>query len=93
MEPILVTGNAKLDHYLTIIGIVTTLSSMAATFLNAKMRAVVDAGETIPKPFMYVALAANYAALNIDKCAQLHRMLDGKPMTVMVAKKDEGTNA
>jgi hypothetical protein len=88
-----VTGNATLDHWLAILGIVTTLSSAAATFINTKVRAAIDTSEEVPTAFLYLALAANYAAINIDKCSQLHKLLRGEPATVLVVKKNEGPNA
>jgi hypothetical protein len=89
MESIIpVTGNATLDHWLAIIGIATTLSSAASSFLNTKVRAAIDSGAEIPVAFLYLALVANYAALNIDKCSQLHKLLRGIPATVLVVKAD-----
>lgn len=85
MESIVpVTGNATLDHYLAILGLVTTLSSAAATFINARVRSAISAGTEIPLPFLYVALVANYAAFNIDKCVQLHKLLRGVPATMLL---------
>lgn len=84
MEPKLVTGNATLDHYLTILGIVTTLSSAAATFVNTRLRSAIDAKEEVPKFFLYLALVVNYAAFNIDKCGQVSRLLRGAPATMLV---------
>lgn len=82
MEPLPLTGNAILDHWLAILGLVMSVSSTAASFLNAKVRAVLDAGEEVPGPFVYLALAANYLAINIDKAAQLHRLLKGGAVVV-----------
>lgn len=93
MEPLPVTGNATLDHYLAIIGIVTTISSAVATFLNTKVRAALDAEEDVPTPFLYLALIANYAAINIDKCSQIHKLLRGVPATVLVVKPEAPTDA
>jgi hypothetical protein len=87
-----VTGNAKLDHYLAIVGIVSTVASTLASALNAKVRAVLDAGDEVPTAFLYLALAANYAALNVDKAAQVHKLLKGGTVIVTkvgAAKADE----
>ena len=86
MDAMPVTGNAKLDHYLAILGIVTTLSSAAATFINSKVRAAIDTNAEVPTPFLYLALVVNYAAFNIDKCGQLHKLLRGEPATILVVK-------
>lgn len=89
MQPLPVTGNALLDHWLAILGIVMSVSSAAASFLNGKVRAVLDAGETVPPPFLYLALAANYLAVNIDKAAQLHRLLKGGAVVVTRVTNEE----
>lgn len=86
MESMPVTGNPTLDHYLAILGIVTTLSSAAATFINARLRAALDAREEVPRFFLYLALMVNYAAFNIDKCGQFQRLLSGVPATMMVVR-------
>lgn len=79
MEPssMPITGNAKIDHFFTIVGLVMSASSTAASVLNAKVRATLDAGDDVPRPFLYLALILNYAAFNIDKAAQLHKLLRG----------------
>lgn len=84
MEPTLlpVTGNAKLDHYLAIIGIVSTVASTLASALNAKVRSTLDAGDEVPRAFLYLALAANYGAMNVDKAAQVHKLLRGCAVVV-----------
>jgi hypothetical protein len=84
MEPVImpVTGNARVDHWFAVIGIVMTSASTAASILNAKVRAVLDAGEEVPVVFLGFALAMNYAALNIDKAAQIHRLLKGGKVVV-----------
>lgn len=91
MTPLPLTGNATLDHYLALVGVVVTVASASATFLNAKIRAALDAGEAVPSAFLYLALIANYAAVNIDKAAQLHRLLRGEKVVVtrVGAMKDE----
>lgn len=92
MTPLPLTGNATLDHYLALAGVVVTLASAAATFLNARIRAALDAGESVPRPFLYLALVANYAAVNLDKTAQLHRLLGGgKVVVTRVGVKDGET--
>lgn len=80
------TGNAKIDHWLGLIGVFVTISSAAASFINAKIRSALDAGSEsadIPALFLYTGLAANYCAFNVDKAAQIHRMLRGQPVTVV----------
>lgn len=81
-ETPLVTGNPRLDHYLAIIGLVMSMASAAASFINSKVRSVLDAGEDVPPLFLYAALAANYLAFNVDKAAQLHRLLRGHKMEI-----------
>lgn len=84
MEPVAmpVTGNAKVDHFFAIVGLVMTMASTAASILNAKVRAVLDAGDEVPVVFLGLALAMNYAALNIDKAAQIHKLLKGGKVVV-----------
>jgi|LauGreDrversion4_2_1035121.scaffolds.fasta_scaffold49323_5 hypothetical protein len=82
MDPMPITGNTKVDHLFAIVGIIMSASSTAASILNAKVRAVLDAGEEVPVVFLGLALAMNYAALNIDKAAQIHRLLKGGKVVV-----------
>jgi hypothetical protein len=82
MDPMPITGNTKVDHLFAIVGIIMSASSTAASILNAKVRAVLDAGEEVPVVFLGFALAMNYAALNIDKAAQIHRLLKGGKVVV-----------
>jgi len=82
MEPMPVTGNAKIDHLFAVVGIVMSIASTAASVLNAKVRGVLDSGDEVPTLFLYLALVANYAALNIDKAAQLHKLLRGGTVVV-----------
>lgn len=78
------TGNAKLDHLLGLLGVVVTLASTAAGFVNAKIRAALDAGESdIPWPFLALGLTLNTLAFNVDKASQLRRMMRGAPVTVL----------
>lgn len=90
MDAMPVTGNPTLDHWLAILGIVMSVSSTAASVINAKIRTALDEGHEIPALFLYTALAANYLALNVDKAAQLHKLLRGHPMVVTkIAPKQE----
>jgi len=82
MDPMPITGNTKVDHLFAIVGIIMSASSTAASILNAKARAVLDAGEEVPVVFLGLALAMNYAALNSDKAAQIHRLLKGGKVVV-----------
>jgi hypothetical protein len=82
MDPMPITGNTKVDHLFAIVGIIMSASSTAASILNAKVRAVLDAGEEVPVVFLGLALAMNYAALNIDKAAQIHKLLKGGKVVV-----------
>lgn len=82
MESMPVTGNPFVDHWLAVIGIVMSVSSAVASFFNGKVRAVLDAGEVVPVPFLYITLIANYLALNMDKAAQIHRLLRGGKVVV-----------
>ena len=91
MEPIVpVTGNPTLDHWLAVIGLVMSVASAVASVINAKVRSALDEGHEIPSLFLYTALAANYLAVNVDKAAQLHKMLRGHPVAVtQIAPKQE----
>lgn len=77
-----VTGNATLDHWLAILGLVMSVSSAAASFLNGKIRVVLDEGEDVPALFLYLALAVNVVAFNIDKAAQMQKLLRGGSVIV-----------
>ena len=76
------TGNQTLDHVLTLLGIFVTLSSAAATFLNSKIRAALDEGEDIPTPFAWLGFIVNCLAFNVDKAAQMQRVLKGGKVTI-----------
>jgi hypothetical protein len=96
MEPSImpVTGNAKLDHWFALAFMVTNTASILASALNAKVRAAFDAvkddgAADVPKAFLYLALVLNYAAFNIDKAAQLHRILRGADVTVLKLTNEE----
>jgi|GEM_PF-2655481 len=82
-----VTGNATLDHWMTIIGMVVTVSSAAATVLNAKIRATLDEGEEVPSLFLYAGLLVNTLAVNVDKAAQMQRLLKGGTVSVTKVTK------
>ena len=88
MDPIPTTGHASFDHWLAILGTVVTLASFGATWTNGKIRNAIDAAEGVPAAFLYLSLVLNYGACNFDKVAQLHRLLSGKEMTVLVAARD-----
>jgi hypothetical protein len=88
--PMPVTGNPTLDHWLAILGIVMSVSSTAASVLNGKIRAALDAGEEVPALFLYTALAINTVALNVDKAAQMQKLLKGGAVVVTrVGEKKE----
>jgi len=86
----LVTGNPTLDRWFTILGIILTSASTAASILNAKIRAVLDAGDEVPMPFLGLALVLNYAAFNIDKAAQLHKLIKGEKVVVTRVGGEKG---
>lgn len=89
MDPMPVTGNVKVDHFFAIVGVVMSVASTAASVLNAKVRGVLDAGEEVPKAFLWLALCVNYLALNMDKAAQIHRLLKGGSVVVTRVEKPE----
>lgn len=92
MEPLLVTGNATLDHWLAILGIVMSVSSTAASVLNGKIRAALDEGDEIPALFLYAGLVINTVALNVDKASQMNRLIKGGSVSVTkVAAKKKAT--
>jgi hypothetical protein len=43
----------------------------------------------VPVPFLWLTLFVNYLALNMDKAAQLHRLLKGGSVTVTRIDKPE----
>lgn len=82
MDPMPVTGNPVVDHWLAIIGLVMSVASAAASFLNGKVRDALDAGEEIPSLFLYTALVINSLAFNIDKAGQMQRLLRGQSVMI-----------
>jgi hypothetical protein len=87
--PHLLTGNATVDHWLAVLGVVLTVSSTAASFLNGKIRAAIDAEGEAPPLFLYAALVFNYAAFNADKAMQIHKLLRGTPVKVLTFSNDK----
>lgn len=91
MESLPLTGSATVDRWFALLGIVMSAASTVASALNARIRSALDMGEEVPTPFLYLALVANYAALNVDKAAQLHRLLKGgKVVVTRVDVSDKG---
>lgn len=82
-----VTGNATLDHWLTIAGMVVTGASAAAGVLNAKIRSALDEGAEVPSIFLYAGLVLNTLAVNVDKAAQMQKLLKGGSVTVTKVTK------
>lgn len=83
MEPIPQTGNPKLDHYLALAFMVTNTASIAASALNAKIRAAIDSEGEVPSLFLWAALVLNYFGFNIDKAMQMQKLLRGQSATVL----------
>lgn len=77
------TGNPKIDHLLGILGIVVTVSSAAASFINGKIRAAIDAEGEAPTLFLWMGLVLNYLAFNADKAVQIQKLLRGQSVTVI----------
>jgi hypothetical protein len=93
MDQIPVTGNPKLDHWLAILGIAMSVSSAAATFLNSKIRAAIDSEGEVPTLFLWLGIAVNAVAFNLDKCAQFQKMLRGHSVKVLTISAASGDSA
>lgn len=75
METNLVTGDPKIDHWLSILGALVTLSSALTSVINHRVRVQLDAGAQPAKALVAIGSALNFAAVNVDKGLQLMRML------------------
>ena len=75
MENNLVTGDPKIDHWLSILGALVTLSSALTSVINHRVRVKLDAGVEPAKVLVAIGSALNFAAVNVDKGLQLMRML------------------
>lgn len=75
MENTLVTGDPKIDHWLSILGALVTLSSALTSVINHRVRVQLDAGAQPAKALVAIGSALNFAAVNVDKGLQLMRML------------------
>lgn len=74
MEPNLVTGDPKIDHWLSILGAFVTLASALTSVINHRVRTKLDAGTEPTKALVAIGSALNFASVNIDKGLQLMRM-------------------
>lgn len=52
-------------------------ASIVSSFLNANIRKLTDAGETVSKTKLTIASVLNFIALNLDKGVQLAKMAKG----------------
>lgn len=77
------TGNPKVDHVVGLVGTVVTLSSIIAGSLNSRIRAALDSEGEVPSLFLYAGIVLNYLAINLDKAAQLSKILRGAEVTVL----------
>jgi hypothetical protein len=77
MENNLVTGDPKIDHWLSIIGAFVTLASALTSVINHRVRMKLDAGTEPTKALVAIGSALNFASVNIDKGLQLMRMFRG----------------
>ena len=75
MENTLVTGDPKIDHWLSILGALVTLASALTSVINHRVRVQLDAGTEPTKALVAIGSALNFASVNIDKGLQLMRML------------------
>jgi len=82
------TGNPKIDHLVGLVGTMVTLASFLAGSLNSKIRSTMDTEGEVPPPFLWAALVLNYAAINLDKAAQMHKLLRGTPVVFMKVNHD-----
>lgn len=83
------TGNAKFDHLIGLGGTLVTVASLAAAQLNHKVREAMDSEGEVPSLFLWLALVLNCLALNIDKAAQMQKLLKGLPVKQTVKKAAE----
>ena len=83
------TGNPKIDHWVGVVGTLVTVASFFAGSLNQKIRLAMDTEGEVPVPFLYAALVLNYLAVNLDKAAQMHKLLKGLPVPKTEKTKQE----
>ncbi len=74
------TGNPRLDHWIGLIGTFVTIASFVAGSLNQRIRSSIDTEGEAPRFFLYAGLVLNYCAINLDKAAQMHKLLRGQPI-------------
>jgi hypothetical protein len=83
------TGNQKVDHLIGLGGTLVTVASLAAAQLNHKVREAMDSEGEVPDLFLWLALVLNCLALNIDKAAQMQKLLKGHPVKQTIKKVEE----
>lgn len=82
------TGNQKIDHLIGLGGTLVTVASLAAAQLNHKVREAMDSEGEVPDLFLWLALVLNCLALNIDKAAQMQKLLKGQPVKQTIKKEE-----
>lgn len=70
-----VTGDARIDGFLAIVGAVVPLLSAVASFVNHIVRVKTDAGKTPAPGLLALGSAVNIASINVDKGIQLAKMM------------------
>ena len=77
------TGNEKIDHVIGLISTFVALASFLASSLNSRIRSALDSEGEVPGLFLWVALVLNYLAINLDKAAQMQKLLRGHSVSFM----------
>lgn len=85
------TGNQKVDNFLSILGALVPLFSALASFLNHMVRVQSAEGKTPSSVLLGAGSVLNVASINIDKGVQLAKMAMGgtPPQTAAQEPKTE----
>lgn len=84
------TGNPGVDRVIGLAGTFVTVCSFVAGSLNQKIRATMDSEGEAPRLFLWIALALNLCAVNLDKAVQMQKLLKGLPIQKTVKPGTEG---
>jgi len=75
-----VTGDARIDGILAIVGALVPVFSALTSFVNHIVRVKTDAGQQPASGLLAVGTALNFASINVDKGIQLAKILAAMPV-------------
>lgn len=80
-----VTGNPKIDFWLSVAGALVPLFSALSSFLNHLIRVKTTQGEAPNSGILAASAVVNLASMNIDKGVQFVKMATGREVPQTVA--------